>query len=69
MWQRIQTYSGDCNYKFNSIAFFAIWVLNDTGGEKHMLYAMHYSAVQNDVPSATYFPDTLTAVFAIASMT
>jgi len=70
MWQRIQTvFLVIAIISLLASLFLPIWVSNDSGGEKHILYAMHYSAIQNDVQSATYFPYTLTAVFAIASMT
>jgi len=70
MWQRIQTV-------FLVIAilsllvsiFLPIWVTNETDGDRHVLYAMHYSIIENGNQSTIYFPYSLTAVFAIASIT
>ena len=69
MWQRIQTV-------FLVIAivsllvsiFLPIWV-TETDGNRHTLYALHYSSFENGNQTAVYFPYCLTAVFAIASIT
>jgi hypothetical protein len=70
MWQRIQTV-------FLAIAivsllvsiFVPIWTNNDAEGKRHLLYAMHYSVVQNGEQTTTYMPFSLTAIFAVASVT
>ena len=70
MWQRIQTvFLLIAIVSLLASIFLLIWVTNDNNGDKHMLYAMHYSVVQNNDQSTTYFPYSLTAVFAIASIT
>ena len=46
-----------------------IWTNTDAGGQTHVLYALHYSIKENDEKTITYFPYSLTAVFAIASVT
>jgi Domain of unknown function (DUF4293) len=70
MWQRIQTV-------FLVIAiisllvsiFLPIWANKDASGNTHVLYAIHYSVIENDKQVTTYFPYSLTAVFAFASIT
>jgi hypothetical protein len=70
MWQRIQTvFLLIAIVSLLASIFLPIWVTSDNSGDKHMLYAMHYSVVRNDEQSTTYFPYSLTAVFAIASVT
>ncbi len=46
-----------------------IWTNRDAGGQTHVLYALHYSIKENDEQTTAYFPYSLTAVFAIASVT
>jgi hypothetical protein len=70
MWQRIQTV-------FLAIAiislilsiFLPIWTTRDSSGKTHVLYALHYSAIENDEKATTYFPYSLVAIFSVASAT
>ena len=49
--------------------FLPIWVTVEGDGDRHVLYALHYSVVEKGQQSTVYFPYCLTAVFAIASIT
>ena len=70
MWQRIQTV-------FLIIVIVAmlaavlspIWVYNPGTENSHELYALHYTVKENGVPKTQYFPYSITAVFAIATIT
>jgi hypothetical protein len=70
MWQRIQTV-------FLVIAiisliisiFLPIWAHSDTEGNRHVLYALHYSVNESDKTTTTYFPYSITAMFTIAAAT
>lgn len=70
MWQRIQTvFLVIAILSLIASIFFPIWTNQDAAGKAHRLYALHYTVVENDNPITTYFPYTLTAIFAIASAT
>lgn len=70
MWQRIQTV-------FLAIAiaclmlsiFFPIWEYENAEGQKHSLYALHYTVRQNEGPNTLYMPYCITAILLIASAT
>jgi hypothetical protein len=70
MWQRIQTvFLVIAIIALLTSIFMPIWTNTDAGGQTHVLYALHYSIKENDEKTTTYFPYSLTAVFAIASVT
>jgi hypothetical protein len=70
MWQRIQTvFLVIAIISLLASIFLPIWASSGADGRKHVLYAMHYSVFENEERSTTYFPYSLTAVFAIASLT
>jgi hypothetical protein len=70
MWQRIQTvFLVIAIVSLLASVFLPIWVTVEPGGERHVLYALHYSVGQQGQQSTVYFPYCLTAVFAIASIT
>lgn len=70
MWQRIQTV-------FLVIAiisllvsiFLPIWVYQDSSGQSHQLYALHYTIKQGETATPQYFPYCLTAILAVAAIT
>jgi hypothetical protein len=70
MWQRIQTV-------FLVIAiislivsiFLPIWVYQAPIGQSHQLFPLHYSVIENGQRDTQYFPYSLTAILAIASIT
>jgi glucan phosphoethanolaminetransferase (alkaline phosphatase superfamily) len=70
MWQRIQTV-------FLVIAiisllvsiFLPIWVYQDSAGQSHQLYALHYTIKQGETATPQYFPYSLTAILAVAAIT
>jgi Na+/citrate or Na+/malate symporter len=70
MWQRIQTV-------FLVIAilclvgaiFLPIWVYQDSAGQTHQLYPLHYTIKQGETANTQYFPYSLTAILAIAAAT
>src|SRR5687768_13447905 len=70
MWQRIQTV-------FLIIAiislvvtiFLPIWVYQDSAGQTHELYALHYTIKQGETATTQYFPYSVTAMLAIAAIT
>jgi hypothetical protein len=70
MWQRIQTvFLVIAIITLLASIFLPIWTSTDAEGNKHVLYALHYSVIQTDGQATTYFPYSLTAVFAFASIT
>jgi hypothetical protein len=70
MWQRIQTV-------FLAIAIIAlivsifcpVWTYQDTLGQEHQLFPLHYTVKQNAERTTEYFPYSLTAILIIASAT
>lgn len=69
MWQRIQTvFLVIAIVSLLASIFLPIWV-TEADGDRHTLYALHYSVFENGNQSAVYFPYCLTGVFAIASIT
>ena len=46
-----------------------IWVYQDSSGQSHQLYALHYTVKQGETGTPQYFPYSLTAILAIAAIT
>jgi type IV secretory pathway TrbD component len=70
MWQRIQTvFLTILIISLIASIFFPIWVYQDPLGQKHSLYALHYTEKQNEIADTQYFPYCLTAIFTIAAIT
>ena len=69
MWQRIQTiFLAIAIISLITSIFFPIWSHKESTGKSHYLYALHYTVVENDERTTTYFPYSLTAIFTIASV-
>ncbi|HYI78629.1 MAG TPA: DUF4293 domain-containing protein [Chryseolinea sp.] len=70
MWQRIQTvFLVIAIIALITAVFLPIWTNKDAAGKTHVLYALHYSAFENDTRTTIYFPYCLTAIFGIAAAT
>ena len=70
MWQRIQTvFLVIAIISLVASIFLPIWTNRDASGDTHVLYALHYTVIQNEERTTLYFPYSLTAIFAIASAT
>ncbi len=71
MWQRIQTvFLLIAIISLIAAIFFPIWVHQDTIDQTHKLFAFHYSITgQSGEMITQYFPYSLTAILAIASIT
>jgi hypothetical protein len=67
MWQRIQTvFMLIVILTVMGSIFLPIWIAPD---QSNVLYALHYSYLQDGAPVAIYFPYTLTGVLLIAAAT
>jgi len=70
MWQRIQTvFLVIAIISLVAAIFLPIWTNKDASGKTHVLYALHYTVIENDTRTVSYVPYSLTAVFAVASVT
>ena len=70
MWQRIQTvFLIIAIGSLLTTIFLPIWVLQETSGKAHALYALHYSTLENGVKTTIYFPYSITAILALAAAT
>ena len=70
MWQRIQTvFLIIAIISLIAAIFLPIWTNKDAAGKTHVLYALHYTVIENDARTTTYFPYSLTAIFAVAAAT
>src|SRR5688572_23118010 len=70
MWQRIQTvFLIIAIISLVASIFLPIWTYQESNDKTHVLYALHYSVIDNENRTPIYFPYTLTAIFAIASAT
>ena len=70
MWQRIQTvFLVILIISLITSIFLPIWVYQDPLGQKHSLYALHYTVKQNEIANTQYFPYAITAIFSIAAIT
>ena len=70
MWQRIQTvFLIIAIISLIAAIFLPIWTNKDAAGKTHVLYALHYTVIENDTRTTTYFPYSLTAIFAVAAAT
>ena len=70
MWQRIQTvFLIIAIISLIAAIFLPIWTNKDAAGKTHVLYALHYTVIENDTRTTNYFPYSLTAIFAVASAT
>lgn len=70
MWQRIQTvFLVIVIASLIATIFLPIWVYQDSAGQTHELYPLHYSIKQGETVKTQYFPYSLTAVLAIAAAT
>lgn len=70
MWQRIQTvFLIIVVISMIASVLFPIWVYNPGMENSHELYALHYTVKENGVAKTQYFPYSITAVFAIATIT
>jgi hypothetical protein len=67
MWQRIQTvFMLIVILTVMGSIFLPIWIAPD---QSNVLYALHYSYLQDGAPVAIYFPYTLTGILLIAAAT
>ena len=70
MWQRIQTvFLVIAIVSLVVSVFLPIWAYHDGEGNKHVLYALHYTVNEGDKSITTYFPYSITAIFTIAAAT
>jgi hypothetical protein len=70
MWQRVQTiFLVIAIISLIVAIFLPIWTHQDASGKTHVLYALHYTIVDQDERTTQYMPYSLTAIFAIASAT
>ena len=74
MWQRIQTvFLIIAIIALIAAIFLPIWSNKDASGKTHVLYALHYTVREGGengtLAVTTYFPYSLTAIFAVASAT
>lgn len=70
MWQRIQTvFLVIAIISLIASIFLPIWANREASGKTQVLYALHYSEIDNEDRITTYFPYSLTAIFAIAAAT
>ncbi len=70
MWQRIQTvFLVIAIISLLASIFLPIWVYQDSAGQSHQLYALHYTVKQGETANTQYFPYSLTAILAIAAIT
>jgi glucan phosphoethanolaminetransferase (alkaline phosphatase superfamily) len=70
MWQRIQTiFLVIAIISLVASIFLPIWSYQDATGKSHVLYALHYTVVENDDRLTSYLPYSITAIFAMASAT
>jgi hypothetical protein len=70
MWQRVQTiFLVIAIISLIVAVFLPIWTHQDASGKTHVLYALHYTIIDQDERITQYMPYSLTAIFAIASAT
>ena len=70
MWQRIQTvFLAIAIVSLVATIFLPIWIHQESSGKSHVLYALHYSTMENGVKTTTYFPYSITAILAVAAAT
>jgi hypothetical protein len=70
MWQRIQTvFLAIAIISLVITIFLPIWVYQDSAGQTHQLYALHYTTKQGETATTQYFPYAATAMLAIAAIT
>jgi glucan phosphoethanolaminetransferase (alkaline phosphatase superfamily) len=70
MWQRIQTvFLVLAIISLIISIFIPIWVLEESSGKSHELYALHYSVTEDGVKTTHYFPYSLTAILLLAAAT
>jgi hypothetical protein len=70
MWQRIQTvFLVIAIISLIVTIFLPIWVYQDSAGQTHQLYPLHYTIKQGDTANTQYFPYCLTAILAVAAAT
>src|SRR4051812_14723876 len=70
MWQRIQTlFLLIAIIALITSIFIPIWVYQDLAGDKHELYALHYTIKHEAQRNTQYFPYSLTAILSIAAAT
>jgi Na+-transporting NADH:ubiquinone oxidoreductase subunit NqrE len=70
MWQRIQTvFLVIAIISLIASIFLPIWIYQDSAGQSHQLYALHYTTKQGETATTQYFPYSLTAILAVAAIT
>jgi hypothetical protein len=70
MWQRIQTlFLAIVIISLVVTIFLPIWRYQEGAGRTHELYALHYTITENGVKTTQYFPYSIIAMLAIASLT
>jgi hypothetical protein len=70
MWQRVQTiFLVIAIISLIAAIFLPVWTHQDASSKKHLLYALHYTVIDNDEKTTVYLPYSFTAIFAIASAT
>jgi hypothetical protein len=70
MWQRIQTvFLIIAIISLIGSIFYPIWFYQDSQGQAHKLFALHYSVIDGTQTITQYFPYAITAILAIASAT
>jgi hypothetical protein len=70
MWQRIQTvFLLIAIISLVASIFLPIWMFHDAAGNTYSLYSLHYTVKQGTEAVTKYFPYSVTAILAIASIT
>lgn len=70
MWQRVQTiFLVIAIISLVAAIFLPVWTHRDASSKTHVLYALHYTVIDNGVKTTDYLPYSFTAIFAIASIT
>lgn len=70
MWQRIQTvFLVILIVSLVVSVFLPIWEFKDPLGQRHVLYALHYSTTENNVTHTQYLPYSITAMLMAAAIT
>lgn len=70
MWQRIQTVF--LIFVIASLAvsiFYPLWTFQNTSGQIHELYPLHYTVKENGERTTQYFPYSVTAMLMAAALT
>ncbi|HEY0652349.1 MAG TPA: DUF4293 domain-containing protein [Chryseosolibacter sp.] len=70
MWQRIQTvFLVIAILSLAVTIFLPIWTYQNSAGQAHQLYPLHYTIKEGETATTQYFPYAITAMLAIAAIT